>query len=152
MLWRCQFNLTQVFFFRFTLYPAYSKVGKGNLVLRHSALHFLPNSGGIACVAKLNTELSTFWTQLNMSWAQTSNIQTPQDEKWIKNILLKQPHCQHFQYLPIQLVSRNKSTTKVYAKRFFLPKMRTSETQYLCNRDDKRNGFIAHHTREVNKG
>ena len=33
----------------FTLYPAHSKVGRENLVLRHSVPHFLPNSGGIAC-------------------------------------------------------------------------------------------------------
>ena len=32
----------------FTLYPAHSRVGRGNLVLRHSVLHFLTNSGGIA--------------------------------------------------------------------------------------------------------
>ena len=43
----------------FTLYPAHSRVGRGNLVLRHSVPHFLPNSGGIACwVAKLNVALN----------------------------------------------------------------------------------------------
>ena len=31
------------FFFSFTLYPAHSRVGRGNLVLRHSVPHFLPN-------------------------------------------------------------------------------------------------------------
>ena len=30
----------------FMLYPADSRVGRGNLVLRHSTPHFLPNSGG----------------------------------------------------------------------------------------------------------
>ena len=35
-------------FFSFTLYPANSRVGWGNLVLRHSVPHFLPNSRGIA--------------------------------------------------------------------------------------------------------
>ena len=39
-------NLCQV---RFTLHPAHSTVGRGNLVLRHSVPHFLPNSLGIAC-------------------------------------------------------------------------------------------------------
>ena len=33
----------------FTLYPAYSRVGRGNLVLRHSVPHFPPNFGGMAC-------------------------------------------------------------------------------------------------------
>ena len=33
----------------FTLYPAHSRVGRGNLVLRHSVPHCLPDSGGIAC-------------------------------------------------------------------------------------------------------
>ena len=28
------------FYFSVTLYPAYSRVGRGNLVLRHSVLHF----------------------------------------------------------------------------------------------------------------
>ena len=30
----------------FTLYPTHSRVGRGNLVLRYSVPHFLPNSGG----------------------------------------------------------------------------------------------------------
>ena len=38
----------------FTLYPAHSRVGRGNLVLRHSVPQFPPNSGGIACWAELN--------------------------------------------------------------------------------------------------
>ena len=43
----------------FTLYPAHSRVGRGNLVLRHSVSHFLPNSGDIACcVAELNAALN----------------------------------------------------------------------------------------------
>ena len=37
------------FSFSFTLYPAHSRADRGNLVLRHSVPHFLPNSGGIAC-------------------------------------------------------------------------------------------------------
>ena len=42
----------------FTLYPAHSRVGIGNLVLRRSVTHLLPNSGGIACrVAELNAAL-----------------------------------------------------------------------------------------------
>ena len=42
----------------FTLFPAHSRVGRGNLVLRHSVAHFPPNSGGIACwVAELNAAL-----------------------------------------------------------------------------------------------
>ena len=35
--------------YSFTLYPAHSRVGRRNLVLRHSVPHILPNSGGIAC-------------------------------------------------------------------------------------------------------
>ena len=31
----------------FTLYPAHSRVGRGNLVLRHTVPHFPPNFGGI---------------------------------------------------------------------------------------------------------
>ena len=43
----------------FTLYPAHSRVGRGNLVLRDSVPHFLPNSGAIACcVVELNAALS----------------------------------------------------------------------------------------------
>ena len=37
------------FFFSFTLYPTHSRVGRGNLVLRHSVPQFPPISGGIAC-------------------------------------------------------------------------------------------------------
>ena len=37
------------FFNSFTLYPTHSRVGRGNLVLRHSVSEFLPNFGGIAC-------------------------------------------------------------------------------------------------------
>ena len=45
-------------FISFTLYPAHSRVGRGNLVLRHSIPPFLPNFGGIACwVAQLNAAL-----------------------------------------------------------------------------------------------
>ena len=45
-----------IFFYTFTLYPAHSNVGRGNLVLRHFVPHLLPNSGGIACrVTELNT-------------------------------------------------------------------------------------------------
>ena len=32
-----------VFFFSFTLYLAHSRLGRGNLVLRHFVTHFLPN-------------------------------------------------------------------------------------------------------------
>ena len=42
----------------FTLGPAHGRLGRGNLVLRPSVPHFLPNSGGIACwVAELNAAL-----------------------------------------------------------------------------------------------
>ena len=33
-----------------TLYPAHSRVGRGNLVLRHPVQHILRNSGGIAYI------------------------------------------------------------------------------------------------------
>ena len=33
----------------FTLYPAHGRVGRGNLVLRHSVPNFPMNSGGIKC-------------------------------------------------------------------------------------------------------
>ena len=43
----------------FTLYPVHSRVGRGNLLLRQSVPHFLPNSGSIACwVAAFNAALS----------------------------------------------------------------------------------------------
>ena len=32
------------------LYPAHSRVGRGNLVLRHSVPNFSLNSGSVACV------------------------------------------------------------------------------------------------------
>ena len=35
--------------FSFTLYPAHSRVGRGNLVLGHSVPYFSPSSGGIEC-------------------------------------------------------------------------------------------------------
>ena len=42
----------------FPLYPAYSRVDKGHVVLRHSILHFPSNFGGIACwMAELNAAL-----------------------------------------------------------------------------------------------
>ena len=47
-----------IIYFSFILYPAHSRVGRGNLELRHSAPHFLSNSGGIACwVAELKAAL-----------------------------------------------------------------------------------------------
>ena len=47
----------------FTLYHAYSRVGKGKVVLRHSINHFPPNFQGISCwVAELNAGLLT-WCQ-----------------------------------------------------------------------------------------
>ena len=43
----------------FTLYPAHSRVRRGNVVLRHFVPHFPPSSGGIACwMAELNAALS----------------------------------------------------------------------------------------------
>ena len=46
---RCPSYQVSIFFLiSFTLYPAHSRVGRGNLVLRHSVPHFLPNSGDIA--------------------------------------------------------------------------------------------------------
>ena len=42
-------NITDYFFLSFKLYPAHSRVGRGNVVLRHSVPQFLPNSRGIAC-------------------------------------------------------------------------------------------------------
>ena len=40
------------------MYPAHSRVGIGNLVLRHSIPPFSPSSGDIACwVAELNAAL-----------------------------------------------------------------------------------------------
>ena len=38
-------------FFSFTLYLADTRVGRGNLVLKHSVSYFSPNSGGIAYVS-----------------------------------------------------------------------------------------------------
>ena len=44
--------------FSFTLYPAHCRVGRENIVLKHSVTHFLPNSGGIACwMEELNAAL-----------------------------------------------------------------------------------------------
>ena len=42
------------FFVSFTLYPAHSRVGRGNPVLSHSVSHFLPNSGD--CVLSGRTQ------------------------------------------------------------------------------------------------
>ena len=51
-----------------TLYPAHSKVGKGNLVLRHSVPHVPPHSGGIACsVAELNALLCLDTRKINLN-------------------------------------------------------------------------------------
>ena len=44
----------------FTLYPAHSTVGRGNLVLRYSVPHFPPSSGDIAC-----------WRNLTLRFALT---------------------------------------------------------------------------------
>ena len=59
MYWKLIYRLINHFFIFFifcifqsaSLYPPLSRVGKGNLVLRHSVPHFLPNSGGIAKIA-----------------------------------------------------------------------------------------------------
>ena len=59
-----------IYFFNFKLYPAHSRVGRGNLVLWHSVPLFLPNSGGIACwVAQLNAALclDTSWRNGNIN-------------------------------------------------------------------------------------
>ena len=51
-------NIIIIVFVTFTLYPAYSRVDRGKLVLRHSVPHLPPNSGSIAClVAELNVTL-----------------------------------------------------------------------------------------------
>ena len=51
--------LMVVFFFYLHAVSAHSRVDRGNLVLRYSVPHFLPNSGGIACwVAELNAALN----------------------------------------------------------------------------------------------
>ena len=42
-------NVSLPIIFNFTLYTACSRIGRGSLVLRHSAPHFPLNSGGIAC-------------------------------------------------------------------------------------------------------
>ena len=50
LLWRIEgedvYSVTLFFFFIFTLYPVYSRVGRGNLVLRHSVFHFQLNFRG----------------------------------------------------------------------------------------------------------
>ena len=46
-------------FFNFTIYPVYSRVGRRNLVLRHSVHHFSPNSWDFAYrLAELNASIS----------------------------------------------------------------------------------------------
>ena len=47
--WKSACNAGSFIYVSFTLYSAHSRVGRGNLVVRHSVSHFLPNSGGIAC-------------------------------------------------------------------------------------------------------
>ena len=47
-----------VIFVCFTPYPACSRIGKGRIVLRHSALHFAPNSKSI-CVLRGGTQRTT---------------------------------------------------------------------------------------------
>ena len=49
----------KLLFFCLYFHTNHSRVGRGKLVLRHSVLHFLLNSGGIACwVAELKAALS----------------------------------------------------------------------------------------------
>ena len=49
-----------IYFFNFTLYPACNRVGRGSLMLRHSAPHFPANSGGFAySEAELNVFATT---------------------------------------------------------------------------------------------
>ena len=51
MIWFFCVGLLYYFFFLSAsrYIPTHSRVGRGNLVLRHSVFYFLPNSGGIAC-------------------------------------------------------------------------------------------------------
>ena len=50
------------------LYPAHSRVGTGNRVLRHSVPHFPPKSGGIACwVVELNAAFCLYARAKNES-------------------------------------------------------------------------------------
>ena len=50
----------------FTLYLAHGKVGRRNLVIRHSVPDFLPNSGGITCwVAEINARFASTPEQRN---------------------------------------------------------------------------------------
>ena len=52
------FDFYTRYYISFKLYPAHSRVSRGNLVLRQSFPHFLPKSGGIAwSVAELNAAL-----------------------------------------------------------------------------------------------
>ena len=47
LLWLSIVNL-YFFFYYFTLYPAHSRLDRGNIVLKYSITHFPPNSVGIA--------------------------------------------------------------------------------------------------------
>ena len=50
--------INKIKYISFTLFPAYSRVGSENILLRHFVPHFLLNSGGIACwVAELSAAL-----------------------------------------------------------------------------------------------
>ena len=53
----------KLFFRNFTLYTAYSRIDRGNLVLRHSVLHFHIVKFDIACfVAELNVVFCRTWS------------------------------------------------------------------------------------------
>ena len=49
-----------VFFHSCTLYPVHNRVGKDNLVFKHSVLHFPPNSGSTACPPLISLFLTIF--------------------------------------------------------------------------------------------
>ena len=68
----------------FTMYPTHSRVGRGILVLRHSILHFLPNSRGTECrVAHFaltlergngNIHLSKYFTSSSGHWTHNQSV------------------------------------------------------------------------------
>ena len=73
-------NTYTYFFSSFTLYPAYSRVGRENLVLRHFVIYFPRNFRGIACEWGIQREEK----RNNNKFLQVCNELTNIESKYIE--------------------------------------------------------------------
>ena len=108
-------NLIFFICFRDTLYHAHSRIGRGNVVLKHSVLHFLSNYGDITGgVTKLNAALClhTKAKKLKMNFIFSNGNRTYNISR-LQSHFVRSPRHSIYLYLgPVSPV-----TTKVSVRR-----------------------------------